>query len=108
MGYAQDAHEQNNVICTGMDWSISIRGSELRQRRDAVADPRQRYELAGRTEQEPDGSVSFHASAAQMAAWRAEAAQRDRSFDQILRYHLVTGVDVQGPDGLILTMTCEP
>jgi hypothetical protein len=108
MGNSYDVPDQNNVICTGMDWSVSIRGSALPQRRDTVADPRRRYEQAGRTEQELDGSVTFHASDAQMAAWQAEADQRGRSFDQIIRYHLATGVDVQGPDGLILTMTCRP
>jgi hypothetical protein len=64
--------------------------------------------LAGRTEQAPDGTVSFHASVAQVMAWQAKASQTGRSFDQIMRYHLVTGVEVQGPDGLILTMTFHP
>ena len=75
---------------------------------DAPVTQRKRYALAGCTQQAPDGSVGFQASAAQVAAWQAEASQRGRSFDQILRYHLVTGVEVQGPDGLVLTMTLQP
>ena len=99
---------QKNASYRGMDWSVSIRGSQVRQLVDAPAAQHRQYALAGRTQQEPDGSVSFLASAAQVAAWQAEASQTGRSFDQILRYHLVTGVEVQGPDGLVLTMTLQP
>jgi len=99
---------QADALYNGTDWSFSVRGSQMRQRVEALADARRRYEMAGRTEQEPDGRVGFRASAAQVAAWQAEADQTGRSFDQIMRYHLVTGVEVQGPDGLVLTMRFQP
>jgi hypothetical protein len=96
---------QENVIFNGKDWSFSVRGT---QQADALAKPHLRYELAGRWEQNPDGSATFHASEAQIAAWQAEAERTGHDFEQILRYHLVTGVDVQGPDGLVITMICQP
>ena len=108
MDNEQRGPRQKNASYRGTDWSVSVRGSQLRQQVDGRADQCQRYALAGRTQQEPDGSVSFYASVAQVAAWQVEASQTGRSFDQILRYHLVTGVEVQGPDGLVLTMTLQP
>ena len=48
-GHGAPGHD--DIIFTSTDWSFSIRGSQLRQRVDTLADPRRRYELAGRTEQ---------------------------------------------------------
>jgi hypothetical protein len=99
---------QKDTIYNGMDWSFSVRGSQTREGIDAQSSQCQRYELAGSSAQELDGSASFQASAAQVAAWQAEANQTGRGFDQIMRYHLVLGVEVQGPDGLILIMIYHP
>jgi hypothetical protein len=96
---------QVSVVYNGTDWGFAVRG---RQRANSLAFPYLRYELAGRSEQESDGSVSFHASEAQVAVWEVEAERTGRDFEQIVRYHLVTGVDVRGPDGLVLTMICQP
>jgi hypothetical protein len=59
-------------------------------------------------EHEMDGSVTFYGSRTQVASWQKQAIQMGRSFDQIARYHFVMGVDVQGPDDLVLTMRCHP
>jgi hypothetical protein len=64
--------------------------------------------MAGHKEEGSDGAISFHASAEQVAAWHAQADQTGRSFEQIMRYHLVRGVDVRGPDGLVLIMSFIP
>ena len=107
MSNEQGVLGQKNASYNGMDWSFSIR-SQLRQWVDTLIDPRHQYERAGRMEHEPDGSVTFHAGEAQVATWQAEANRTGRSFDQIMRYHLVTGVEVQGPDDLVMTMTFQP
>ena len=94
----QSNPDPTHAIHNSMDWSYSIRGAQ----------PPRQYGVAGRMGYEPDGSVSFYASEAQMAAWQAEALETGRGYGQIMRYHLVTGVEVQGPDGLVLTMMCQP
>jgi hypothetical protein len=99
---------QNSVIYCGTAWSFTIRGSELPPRIGTVVDPLQRYAMAGHKEEGLDGAISFHASPEQVAAWHAQADQTGRSFEQIMRYHLVRGVDVRGPDGLVLIMSFIP
>jgi hypothetical protein len=108
MSNEQMVPPEKQVVFTSVDWSYTIRGSRLSRRINALACSCQSYDLAGRMKQQPDGSVRFHASAAQVAAWKAEAKQIGRSLDQIMRYHLVTGGEVQGPDDLILTMSFQP
>ena len=75
---------------------------------DVRTDSLVRCQLAGCSEQEPDGTISFHASDAHVMQGQAEAHETGRGVAQIGRYHLVVGVDVCGPDGLVRTMAVQP
>ena len=82
MDNEQSVPGQKNASYRGTDWSVSVRGSQLRQRVDAQVTQRKRYALAGCTQQAPDGSVGFQASAAQVAAGpppRRRSSDRGRS-----------------------------